>query len=86
MRYIISEHAAEGISDRKIPLELVESTLEHPQQIVPEYKGRKCYQSQIAGTDGKMYLLRIIVVDTIDPASVVTAYRTSKIGKYWREP
>jgi hypothetical protein len=33
---------------------------------------------------GKTYLLRVMVNETVDPAVVVTAYRTSKIKKYWR--
>ncbi len=35
--------------------------------------------------DGKSYLVRVIVNNTIEPAVVVTVYRTSKINKYWRE-
>jgi hypothetical protein len=31
-----------------------------------------------------MFLLRAIVADNVDPAVVVTVYRTSKISKYWR--
>jgi hypothetical protein len=32
---------------------------------------------------GKMFLLRAIVDDSVDPAVVVTAYRTKRIEKYW---
>ena len=32
---------------------------------------------------GEMFLLRAIVDDSVDPAVVVTAYRTAKIEKYW---
>lgn len=32
----------------------------------------------------KQYLLRVVVNDVVDPAVVVTVYRTSKIAKYWR--
>jgi len=28
----------------------------------------------------------VIVNETVDPAVVVTVYRTSRIGKYWRLP
>ena len=34
--------------------------------------------------EGKIFLIRAIVDDTIIPATVVTVYRTSKIAKYWR--
>ncbi|MBZ5565238.1 MAG: hypothetical protein LAP13_22805 [Acidobacteriia bacterium] len=50
----------------------------------PRY-GLKPYQSKrVIG--GKMFLLRVIVDDAVDPALVVTAYRTTKIEKYWGKP
>jgi hypothetical protein len=55
------------------------------QQILHEYGGKKAYQSQIEFS-GKMFLLRAIVADDVDPAMVVTVYRTSKIIKYRRIP
>jgi hypothetical protein len=69
---------------RKIPLDLLESVLEYPQQVVPERSGRKAYQSQVDFGAGKIFLLRAIVDDQVDPTIVVTVYRTSKISKYWR--
>jgi hypothetical protein len=33
-----------------------------------------------------MFLLRVIVDDGVDPAVVVTVYRTTKIEKYWKSP
>ena len=33
--------------------------------------------------DGKMYLLRVVVDEDEHPPVIVTAYRTSKIEKYW---
>lgn len=46
--------------------------------------GIMCYQSLVDFGGGKTYLLRVMVNETVDPAVVVTAYRTSKIKKYWR--
>ena len=45
----------------------------------------KAYQSRCE-IGGKMFLLRVIVDDSVDPAVVVTAYRTTKIEKYWGKP
>jgi len=46
--------------------------------------GRAVFQSKTE-EDGTEYLLRVFVdVDRI-PAEVVTAYRTSKVAKYWRD-
>jgi hypothetical protein len=35
---------------------------------------------------GKLYLLRVFINTTLDPAIVVTVYRTSQIKKHWRNP
>ena len=59
--------------------------LASPQQVIKEREGRKAYQSQVAFEEGKLYLLRAIVLDAVEPALVVTAYCTSRIRKYWRE-
>ena len=59
--------------------------LNHPQQVVPDRKGRTVYQSQVDRGDGKMVLIRVIVVENADAVLVVTAYRTTRIHKYWRE-
>jgi len=84
MRYVLSAHAAEAIAERRIPLALVESVLQHPQQVTPERGGKNAYQSQIDSGRGRIFLLRAIIDDSVDPAVVVTVYRTRKIGKYWR--
>ena len=86
MRYRLSSHAEEELDLRAIPRELLESVLEEPQQIVPVHGGRKAYQSQLGFGDGRLFLVRAIVDDSVDPAVVVTVYRTSRIGKYWRAP
>jgi len=63
----------------------LEAVLGKPDQVVPE-KGRvKAYQSKCE-IGGKMFLLRVMVDDSVDPAVVVTAYRTTKIEKYWEKP
>lgn len=84
MIFKLSRHAKEEMERREIPLALLESVLENPQQIVPEYQEKKAYQSQIDFGEGKIYLLRAIVDDIVSPPMVITAYRTSKILKYWR--
>ena len=85
MRFRLSVHVKEEMTRRGIPLGLLESVLESPQQVVPTKEGKKAYQSQIDFGSGKMYLLRAIVLDDVEPPLVVTAYRTSKIQKYWRQ-
>jgi hypothetical protein len=84
MTFELSPHARDEIARRAIPLDLLESVLQNPQQVVSERIGRKAYQSQLDFGTGKIFLLRAIVEDAVDPANVVTVYRTSKIAKYWR--
>jgi hypothetical protein len=82
MKYKLSGHARQEIERRKIPLTLLEAVLEKPDQVVHERGAAKVYQSK-CGIGGKMFLLRAIVDDSVDPAVVVTAYRTTKIEKCW---
>ena len=83
MNFKLSRHVKEEIERRSIPLFLLESVLDNPQQVLSERGGKKAYQSQL-DFGGKIFLLRVIVDETVDPAVVVTVYRTSKINKYWR--
>ena len=85
MKFKISRHAEEEIIRRRIPRKFVDSVLENPQQIVDEYGNKKAYQSQIDFGEGRIYLLRVIVNESVDPKVVVTVYKTSKVKKYWRE-
>ena len=84
LKFKLSRHVKEEMDRRSIPLTLLESVLENPQQIVSERGGKKAYQSQLDFGSGKIFLLRAIVDETIDPPIVITTYRTSKITKYWR--
>ena len=84
MNFKFSKHAEAELILRQIPREFVEEVLRQPQQIVPERPPKRAYQSQVDFGGGRMFLLRVIVDDTIEPAMVVTVYRTSKINKYWK--
>lgn len=84
MRFRLSNHALQEMERRGIPQGMLEAVLENPQQVVPEREGKKAYQSQIDFGEGRIFLLRAIVNDDIDPAVVITVYRTSNIQKYWR--
>jgi hypothetical protein len=79
--YQISEHAREEARRRGIPIELIQQVMASPGQIIDAHSGRKVYQAKIE-MDGALYLLRVIV-ELSDPLSIITAYRTSKIEKYW---
>ncbi|PZO36759.1 MAG: hypothetical protein DCF19_20490 [Pseudanabaena frigida] len=84
MKFRITNHALEEIQKRKIPIALVEYVVDNPQQVLTQDKDIRIYQSQVNLGTGKLYLLRIFVNETIDPAAIVTVYRTSQIKKYWK--
>ena len=78
MEFTFTPHAIIEMQERNIPLQLVLMMLNDPEQIVPEKKNRSSYQSEVT-INGKLYILRAI----IEPdGTVVTVYRTSKLGKY----
>lgn len=81
-RYRLSHHAMVEMTRRGIPLDIVKSVLELPEQVVPAITPVTCHQSRIA-IEGKMYLLRVMVNEEVFPPVIVTVYRTSRIGKYW---
>lgn len=84
MNFRLTNHVKEEMARRAIALPLLEQVLTAPQQIVTEKENLKAYQSIVSCEEEKSFLLRVIVDDSITPMAVVTAYRTSKIGKYWR--
>ena len=83
MDFEVTEHARDELARRSIPSELLREVLLSPQQIVPTYGNRVVYQSQVYLGEGRTYLLRAVVDDNVQPAEVVTVYKTSKISKYW---
>ena len=86
MNFRFSNHALEEMEKRKVPISFVETVLENPQQTLQQDEEITIYQSQMDFGTGKLYLLRVFINITIDPAIVVSVYRTSQIKKHWRNP
>ncbi len=83
--YRITEHAQFEMMRRGITESDIASVLSQPEQAEMVRPARMVYQSQIiAGEPPRNYLLRVFVDIDRHPAEIVTAYRTSKIDKYWR--
>ena len=78
-----SGHARFELKRRGIPRALAEKTIRLPGQIIPSVKGREIYQSTM-GRRGQV-LLRVIVKEDDNAYHVVTAYKTTKVAKYWRD-
>lgn len=81
--YVVTDHAAFEMKRRGIPPRQVQDVLERPEQRLTVREGRDVLQSRMS-VSGRRYLIRVVVDVRRRPAEVVTAYRTSKIEKYWR--
>jgi hypothetical protein len=69
---------------RKLEEETIRQVLSAPEQRVDVRQGRIVLQSRmLMGDPGRTYLIRVVVDVDRQPAEVVTAYRTSKVSKYW---
>jgi len=79
MEIIFIEHALERMKERGISKNLVINAIRYPDSVDHGYGGRKVAQKCI---DGK--LLRVIYEEHKDKIIVITAYITSKVGKYLR--
>ncbi|NLA41174.1 MAG: DUF4258 domain-containing protein [Smithella sp.] len=83
MEFRVSNHAKEEMVRRSISEQhLITVMNTPPQQIVSTRGDLKAYQSIVDFGNGKMFLIRVIVNDNVEPAVVVTVYITSKIAKY----
>ena len=86
-QYIVTEHALMELKRRGLSEEMVRQVLGDPEQRREVRTGREVLQRRVSvGEPAKTYLVRVFVDVDRRPPEVVTAYRTSKIDKYWRHP
>ena len=84
--YVLTSHARWELSRRGLSEDTIRAILAAPEQGFELRPGRVVLQSKISlGQPEKTFLIRVFVDIDQTPAEVVTAYRTSKIGKYWRD-
>jgi hypothetical protein len=84
--YVITPHAVFEMGRRGLNEQIVRSVLSAPEQRLEVRRGRVVPQSRVPlGEPARIYLIRVIVDIDRQPAEVVTAYRTSRVFKYWRE-
>jgi hypothetical protein len=82
---VISEHARFEMARRRISDEAVREVALLPQQVVSSQKGRRIHQSRLIDpAEEKEMLLRVVVEERRGELLVVTAYKTSKVEKYWQ--
>ena len=73
MNWKWTDHIKLQLKERKISKELVENTLDNPDNIINGKEGRKIYQ-KITGDK----LIRVVT----EKETLITAYLTDKIKKY----
>ena len=82
----LSDHVKTEIPRRQLSEDEVRQVACEPEQVVAARDGLECRQSRISDSPGeKDYLLRVIVNASENPNVVVTAYKTSKLSKYWKD-
>ena len=85
VEYQLTDHAKAEMVRRQISETEVSQVLSAPEQSELVRTGRRIFQSLITqGEPPGIYLLRVFVDVDHKPPMVVTVYRTSKLGKYWR--
>jgi len=82
--FVFTAHCLTELRRREIPAAAVRQLLAAPEQRLSVREGRVVLQSR-AQLGGRPYLLRVVVDIAREPAEVVTAYRTRRIDKYWRQ-
>ena len=81
--FVLTPHALLELRRRDLDEAIVRQVLANPEQRLVVRPGREVVQSRLE-FGGRRYLFRVFVDVDRSPAEVVTAYRTSKIEKYWR--
>jgi len=83
--YRLTDHARLEMARRQISEAEVGRVLAAPEQTECMREGRAIYQSRVErGEPPTIYVLRVVVDIDREPSEVVTAYRSSKVQKYWR--
>ena len=83
--YRLTDHARLEMARRQVSEAEVGRVLAAPEQTECVREGRALYQSRMErGEPPKTYVLRVVVDIDREPPEVVTAYRSSKVQKYWR--
>ena len=77
---------AQQAAEKAIKALLLQRVLSRPDQRLDVRPGRVVLQSRITlGEPARAYLARVFVDVDRHPAEIVTAYRTSKVARYWQE-
>lgn len=84
-RLLFTEHALDALERRQLPVSLFRRVARAPEQVISLRPGRVVAQA-ICEMDraARVYLVRVVIDVRDDRAEVVTAYRSTRIARYWR--
>ena len=80
----IIQIAERKLKKRGIKKEWINDTVINPSQVVYGYGGRKVAHKKFLISE-KEYLLRVVYEESEIMYTIVTAYLTSQISRYWKE-
>lgn len=80
--WVLTPHAESELRRRGLAPSLIGEVLAAPERRRSFRPGREVVEARRVFEE-KQYLVRVFVDVDRSPAEVVTAYRTSKIAKYW---
>lgn len=84
--YVFTDHARFELSRRGLSEERIRKVIETPEQRWEVRPGRHVLQCRVQMDEPpKAYVIRVFVDVDRNPNEVVTAYRTAKVDKYWRQ-
>ena len=84
--YVLTPHAEKEMSRRGLGEDIIRAVLGAPEQWETVREGRVVLQRRIhIGEPARMYLVRVFVDIDRQPPMGVTAYRSGKLEKYWKE-
>ena len=87
MALTLSDHARLQTKRRALDEDVVLAVARAPEQVIETRPGREVRQSRVAFADREEpYLVRVVVDTAEGQEIIVTAYRTSRIEKYWGQP
>ncbi|MEW6447264.1 MAG: DUF4258 domain-containing protein [Bacillota bacterium] len=84
MRVRFTAHAAKQLVERGLSKDAVLEILVAPGQVIQQETGISVFQRRYA-EEGKEYLVRVAARLEGSGWVVLTAYKTSKVQKYWRD-
>ena len=86
LEVVIKEHARFEAWRRGITEEFIRFVIKNPQQKLSAKNERIIIQNRYYDKiENKEMLIRVIGVETSEEFIIITAYKTSKINKYWKE-